>query len=1035
MSAGEAVRVCVRVRPMNSREKERKAKLIVEMKNNQTWLKNPEAPDDIKKFTYDHSYWSFNDKDPHYASQDTLFDDVGKDVIDSCFDGFNACVFAYGQTGAGKSYSMTGYGEAVGLIPRISEGIFDRVGHSPDDTEFSAKVSYLEIYNEKVRDLLRVDPKAKGKEPVYQNLRVREHPQTGPYVEGLTAHDVSNYPQIEKLMEGGNANRITAATAMNATSSRSHAIFTLLFTQASFVAGVPSEKISKINLVDLAGSERSSSTGATGARLKEGANINKSLTTLGLVISALADASQSDHGKKKKKGKGHFIPYRDSMLTYLLKDSLGGNSKTIMIAAISPADINYGETLSTLHYANRAKNIVNKAIVNEDPNVKMIKDLQAEVARLKELMGGDEVVAKMQQQADEAKAALEAATTPEERATAQAAVAQAEAKLENTTKAQGEKAELMRMQLKQQEALMGQLTSQWQDKWSQQSKILEDRGLEVKESGRGLVVGSELPHLVSLSLDDPLATGIVIFHLHEGKTTVGKANEGGAPAEVEAADAQDDAEGSRAETPAPAPGPDIELQGVGVQENHCVLEFDGSELVTLHASCDHCYINGKKVEKDTSVELMTGTTLQFGGGNIFRFNNPAQAAKLRELRKQGSDFSLSESGTPMGADYYTTPGQMEQERKETEERIQAAQKKLEQLELDKSALEEQRDAEAIQLRQEMEQREAEQQKLAEKLAEAEAKAAERDLEVKQLREQEAKRLEELRLQQEEAEKAVLEQGELAALEAQRHLEMEKAAILEDQRKEKEAELAKWQAEIKAMELAAQEAADKAMAEAAARAAAVQEAEMISTAKAEELAAAREEAERQAAAAAAERARRDQVEQAALAEAEAAKQARLEAEEREKKLAAKARREVEVLQSKLKATEMTFHDIWQITVPKVHTRGDPSSSSKSYVVFEVRVSLHGESWKVFRRYREFVAFRDEMKKLMPTIIGPIAFPPKKLWPDSKFLKQRRADLEEYLNKVIEKTHLLPDSPFFRADRSKLMKEVPFFRPGEGLLKKD
>ncbi|OBS67338.1 hypothetical protein A6R68_04121, partial [Neotoma lepida] len=201
----------------------------------------------------------------------------------------------------------------------------------------------------------------------------------------LSKHLVQNYSDVEELMDAGNINRTTAATGMNDVSSRSHAIFTIKFTQAKFDAEMPCETVSKIHLVDLAGSERADATGATGVRLKEGGNINKSLVTLGNVISALADLSQ-DAANPLVKKKQVFVPYRDSVLTWLLKDSLGGNSKTIMIATISPADVNYGETLSTLRYANRAKNIINKPTINEDANVKLIRELRAEIARLKTLL-------------------------------------------------------------------------------------------------------------------------------------------------------------------------------------------------------------------------------------------------------------------------------------------------------------------------------------------------------------------------------------------------------------------------------------------------------------------------------------------------------------------------------------------------------------------------------------------------------------------------------------------------------------------------
>merc|ERR1711953_1491019 len=198
---------------------------------------------------------------------------------------------------------------------------------------------------------------------------------------------VTSFEDILDLMDEGNKARTVAATNMNETSSRSHAVFTIIFTQHKHdeTSGLTAEKVSKISLVDLAGSERAESTGAKGTRLKEGANINKSLTTLGKVISALAESTNNTAVKSKKK-KGDFIPYRDSVLTWLLRENLGGNSKTAMVAAISPADINYDETLSTLRYADRAKQIVCKAVVNEDANAKLIRELKEEINRLRDLL-------------------------------------------------------------------------------------------------------------------------------------------------------------------------------------------------------------------------------------------------------------------------------------------------------------------------------------------------------------------------------------------------------------------------------------------------------------------------------------------------------------------------------------------------------------------------------------------------------------------------------------------------------------------------
>uniref|UniRef100_A0A8C1X1D8 Kinesin family member 13Bb n=1 Tax=Cyprinus carpio TaxID=7962 RepID=A0A8C1X1D8_CYPCA len=290
------------------------------------------------------------------SCEDVVFQCLGESLLDSAFQGYNACIFAYGQTGSGKSYTMMGAAEQPGLIPRLCSSLFQRtVQEQREGESFTVEVSYMEIYNEKVRDLL--EPKGSR-----QVLRVREHKVLGPYVDGLSRLAVTSYKDIESLMSEGNKSRTVAATNMNEESSRSHAVFNIILT--------------KLSLVDLAGSERADKTGAGGERLKEGSNINRSLTTLGLVISALAEQGA---GKNKSK----FVPYRDSVLTWLLKDSLGGNSRTAMVATVSPAADNYDETLSTLRYADRAKSIVNHAVVNEDPNARIIRELREEVEKLR----------------------------------------------------------------------------------------------------------------------------------------------------------------------------------------------------------------------------------------------------------------------------------------------------------------------------------------------------------------------------------------------------------------------------------------------------------------------------------------------------------------------------------------------------------------------------------------------------------------------------------------------------------------------------
>ncbi|XP_029330063.1 kinesin-like protein KIF16B isoform X3 [Mus caroli] len=573
-----SVKVAVRVRPMNRREKDLEAKFIIQMEKSKTTITNLKIPEGgtgdsgrerTKTFTYDFSFYSADIKSPDYVSQEMVFKTLGTDVVKSAFEGYNACVFAYGQTGSGKSYTMMGNSGDSGLIPRICEALFSRINETTrwDEASFRTEVSYLEIYNERVRDLLR------RKSSKTFNLRVREHPKEGPYVEDLSKHLVQNYSDVEELMDAGNINRTTAATGMNDVSSRSHAIFTIKFTQAKFDAEMPCETVSKIHLVDLAGSERADATGATGVRLKEGGNINKSLVTLGNVISALADLSQ-DAANPLVKKKQVFVPYRDSVLTWLLKDSLGGNSKTIMIATISPADVNYGETLSTLRYANRAKNIINKPTINEDANVKLIRELRAEIARLKTLLAqGNQI-----------------------------------ALLDSPT------ALSMEEKLHQNEARVQELTKEWTNKWNETQNILKEQTLALRKEGIGVVLDSELPHLIGID-DDLLSTGIILYHLKEGQTYVGR----------------EDASTEQ----------DIVLHGLDLESEHCVFENAGGTVTLIPLSGSQCSVNGVQIVDAT--QLNQGAVILLGRTNMFRFNHPKEAAKLREKRKSGllSSFSLS----------------------------------------------------------------------------------------------------------------------------------------------------------------------------------------------------------------------------------------------------------------------------------------------------------------------------------------------------------------------------------------------------------
>jgi hypothetical protein len=350
------------------------------------------SPELTKEFFFDYSYWSHDGfvEDPdsgmmvkdnpssRYADQRLVYNDLGVGVLNNAFEGYHCCLFAYGQTGSGKSYSMVGYGKNKGIIPIVCEEIFKRIASVESNTlHCEVQASMLEIYNEQIQDLVKPpSDRVKG------GLKVREDPKSGVYVEGLSKTPCSNYDEISAVLDKGNNNRTVAATQMNATSSRAHTVLTICFTQIMYDdTGKPlNRKVSNINLVDLAGSERAAKTGATGDTLKEGANINKSLSTLGRVITALA--------KKATGGSKEVVPYRESSLTRILQNALGGNSKTTMIAAISPATYNLEETISTLRYADQVKSIKNQAIVNETPQEKLIRELKEENEKLKAMLEG-----------------------------------------------------------------------------------------------------------------------------------------------------------------------------------------------------------------------------------------------------------------------------------------------------------------------------------------------------------------------------------------------------------------------------------------------------------------------------------------------------------------------------------------------------------------------------------------------------------------------------------------------------------------------
>uniref|UniRef100_A0A673J092 Kinesin-like protein n=1 Tax=Sinocyclocheilus rhinocerous TaxID=307959 RepID=A0A673J092_9TELE len=363
--SSESVKVVVRCRPMN--EKERAANfqrvVSVDVKFGQVAVRNPRSAsshEHPKVFTFDSVYdWS--------SKQMELYDETFRPLVDSVLFGFNGTIFAYGQTGTGKTFTMEGVRndpDRRGVIPNSFEHIFTHISRSQNQ-QYLVRASYLEIYQEEIRDLLSKDQS--------RRLELKERPDTGVYVKDLSSFVTKSVREIEHVMNVGNQNRSVGATNMNEHSSRSHAIFVITIECSELGPdGENHIRVGKLNLVDLAGSERQTKTGAQGERLKEATKINLSLSALGNVISALVD------------GRSTHIPYRDSKLTRLLQDSLGGNARTVMVANIGPASYNLEETLTTLRYANRAKNIKNKPRVNEDPKDALLREFQEEIARLKE---------------------------------------------------------------------------------------------------------------------------------------------------------------------------------------------------------------------------------------------------------------------------------------------------------------------------------------------------------------------------------------------------------------------------------------------------------------------------------------------------------------------------------------------------------------------------------------------------------------------------------------------------------------------------
>ncbi|NXG78166.1 KIF14 protein, partial [Baryphthengus martii] len=519
--------VAVRVRPFSNREKNENSLPVISMSGSETAVRNP-TTNQVYSFSYDFSFWSFDKSHSNFASQAMIYKTLAVPLLERAFEGFNTCLFAYGQTGSGKSYTMMGFDEDRGIIPRLCEDLFIHIAQmDKQEISYHLEMSFFEVYNEKIHDLLVFKAESGQKK---QPLRVREHPVLGPYVEGLTFHILDFL--LQSWLELGNKQRATAATVMNDKSSRSHSVFTLVMTQTK-VTFVNEEQCdrrltSHINLIDLAGSECCSTAQTTGERLKEGVSINKSLLTLGKVISALS--------KQSRNGKKTFIPYRESVLTWLLKESLGGNSQTAMIATVSPAASSTEETLSTLRYAKQACSIINTAKVNEDVNAKLIRELKAEIEKLKAAQ----------------KSALN--TDPEKY----------RRYLQEITS--------LRVKLHQQERDMAEIQRAWKEKFEQAEKRKLEDIKELQKAGIAFKMDNHLPNLVNLN-EDPQLSEVLLYMIKEGETTVGRYT--------------------------PNSKHDIQLSGVLIADDHCIIKNTIGKVSIIPLKEAKTYVNGKCVSDPT----------------------------------------------------------------------------------------------------------------------------------------------------------------------------------------------------------------------------------------------------------------------------------------------------------------------------------------------------------------------------------------------------------------------------------------------------
>lgn len=626
------ITVAVRVRPLTEEEEQNGCTTVVSVSGNECAVIEPTAltlresgMEDVwtRRFYFDYCFSSLDPRSHDYASQETVYDSIGEQVLQSALEGYNVSIFAYGQTGAGKSYTMMGTEqlftndmldssvdpESLGLVPRICFGLFDAVG-ATDESLFEVQLSYLEVYNEAVRDLL---------DPARSTVKVREHPKFGVYVKGLRTVKVHNFGEVSALLSMGNMARVVASTNVNAHSSRSHAIVTMTFRHSSPAEEFPdqdvwTEKISHIHLVDLAGSERVWSTGATGQRLREANNINKSLAVLGDVIQSLAEMSRT--------GKSRHIPYRNSVLTQLLKESLGGNSRTVMLAAISPCDQQYEETLSTLKYADRAKKVKNKARANLltgvdalPPQVAaMVHTLQQEIQVLRQqLAEKDELLSR---------AFEESLSSP----SFDRAIVEDDPLSYQLWEREMQLQDLRRMDTSSTGRPSGQPQQQQHQQQQQhpqqsRSEIDSPPRASVSTSTEStlqsvIVAGQQMsravPQLVNLN-QDPLFSECIVFYIPPGTFIVGS-----------------DADA------------DMQLTGSDIESTHCCVEHRNGVVTVRAINNAPVYVNGERV-MDGPQLLSQSDRVIFGRHQVYRFDSSQPGSYSQEVfPKVDWEFAIHE---------------------------------------------------------------------------------------------------------------------------------------------------------------------------------------------------------------------------------------------------------------------------------------------------------------------------------------------------------------------------------------------------------